>query len=54
MFLIFFLLLQIFKFLIFLFQVKMVVEEAIHNIMGGIENTGTVKQHNHKKKLRQR
>ncbi|KAJ8912911.1 hypothetical protein NQ315_017241, partial [Exocentrus adspersus] len=33
---------------------KMVVGEAIHNIMGGIENTGSVKQHNHKKKLRQR
>ncbi|CAH2005033.1 unnamed protein product [Acanthoscelides obtectus] len=32
----------------------MVVGEAINNIMGGIENTGTVKQHNHKKKLRQR
>ncbi|KAJ8985016.1 hypothetical protein NQ317_016927 [Molorchus minor] len=32
----------------------MVVGEAIHNIMGGIENTGSVKQHNHKKKLRQR
>ncbi|KAG5892434.1 hypothetical protein JTB14_003368 [Gonioctena quinquepunctata] len=34
--------------------IKMVVGEAINNIMGGIENTGTVKQHNHKKKLRQR
>ncbi|KAJ8967517.1 hypothetical protein NQ314_002832 [Rhamnusium bicolor] len=32
----------------------MVVGEAINNIMGGIENTGSVKQHNHKKKLRQR
>ncbi|CAH1154094.1 unnamed protein product [Phaedon cochleariae] len=32
----------------------MVVGEEINNIMGGIENTGTVKQHNHKKKLRQR
>uniref|UniRef100_A0A6P7GS24 CBL-interacting serine/threonine-protein kinase 3-like n=1 Tax=Diabrotica virgifera virgifera TaxID=50390 RepID=A0A6P7GS24_DIAVI len=32
----------------------MVVGEGINNIMGGIENTGTVKQHNHKKKLRQR
>ncbi|XP_074036332.1 nuak family kinase 1 isoform X1 [Leptinotarsa decemlineata] len=32
----------------------MVVGEAVNNIMGGIENTGTVKQHNHKKKLRQR
>lgn len=37
-----------------IFRAKMVVGEAINNIMGGIENTGSVKQHNHKKKLRQR
>ncbi|CAG9860362.1 unnamed protein product [Phyllotreta striolata] len=39
---------------ILLILVKMVVGESINNIMGGLENTGTVKQHNHKKKLRQR
>ncbi|XP_050294375.1 uncharacterized protein LOC126734700 isoform X2 [Anthonomus grandis grandis] len=31
-----------------------VEEAALNNIMSGIENTGGVKQHNHKKKLRQR
>ncbi|CAH0555404.1 unnamed protein product [Brassicogethes aeneus] len=31
-----------------------VSEESINNIMSGIENTGGVKQNNHKKKLRQR
>ncbi|XP_065212655.1 probable serine/threonine-protein kinase nek3 [Planococcus citri] len=33
---------------------KMVVPEAIHNIMGGIENTGDVRLHNHRRKLKQR
>lgn len=33
----------------------MVVGEAmINNIMGGIENTGSVRLHNHKRKLKQR
>lgn len=33
----------------------MVVEEAsIHNIMGGMESTGGVRLHNHKRKLKQR
>lgn len=32
----------------------MVVGEAINNIMGGIENTGTVRLNNHKRKLKQR
>lgn len=31
-----------------------VEEAAVNSIMSGIENTGGVKQHNHKKKLRQR
>lgn len=34
---------------------KMVVGEAsIHNIMGGMESTGGVRLHNHKRKLKQR
>lgn len=32
----------------------MVVSDAIHNIMGGIENTGDVRLHNHRRKLKQR
>lgn len=33
----------------------MVVGEAsIHNIMGGMESTGGVRLHNHKRKLKQR
>lgn len=43
---------------LFSFQVnadKMVVGEAsIHNIMGGMESTGGVRLHNHKRKLKQR
>lgn len=41
--------------LIAFFSSKMVVGEPnINNIMGGIENTGTVRLHNHRKKLKQR
>lgn len=29
-------------------------DPSINNIMSGIENAGGVKQHNHKKKLKQR
>jgi len=43
---------------VFSFQInenKMVVGEAsIHNIMGGMESTGGVRLHNHKRKLKQR
>jgi hypothetical protein len=30
------------------------ISSNIHNIMGGMESTGGVKLHNHKRKLRQR
>lgn len=32
----------------------MVGEPNIHNIMGGMESTGGVRLHNHKRKLKQR
>lgn len=41
--------------LLFVLVVKMVISESnINNIMGGIEATGGVRLHNHRKKLKQR